>query len=573
MISNLPLESKKGVTGSLARRVLFICLGLIIIPLLIQTVLLWEKEWRLKMRDLFTELQLLDKGFGQVTEQWIELESKRLKLIDPEDLKTAGDESETLFILSREGKCIASNRADLVGIFLFAVPTPKQVFIDPTLSLCLVQPKGENFIGLATDASLWLGRLAHFQQGLYPFDLSLISSQGQSLASTDPNFSLSSVEILEKQPSIKLFQSPGHSYAVRAFIPEADFSILVSIPHAAMREVEGAGLFESFGYFLLLLLIAGGISAYLLTQRMARPLKQLHTVMDRVQEGDLQSNYQNDRLGFEINELGTHFNQTLRTLLNEMQATQNERVAKEILAEELKIGHEIQKNLLPKELPTYPELEMASGFLAAREVAGDFYDLFVKENGQLMLAVADVSDKGISACLYSFLLRSLLRSQISSEDDLGKALMRVNDLFSLDVEKASDFATAWVGLFDLKTHQLTFCCAGHPPALLIRANGKIEELGDHTLALGIEKWVNPPKLQTIVVESGDLLLLYSDGLIEAQNEEGRCFGKKALVGLIQEMQIKTPKELVDRIFQAIQQFSQGVKPNDDLTVLAIKLKI
>lgn len=535
--------------SSLAGRVLLVCMGLLVIPLILFSLLVAEKERRLQERDEQVELTLIGQGVVRLAQEWIALKEVNLDFLlhllkespNSEELliRFAGD--STLFIL-QGGRYETSNDPELVGKESLLGNAKVQIApLKPGLAPSLILLK--NNVGLAVDAASWVGSLAKIDQGMHSFSLSLLGEKGQLIASSD---------VPRSTEIEKIFELPG--------VP---FKFEVTLTPETARLSQSIGLFDSLIHFLFVLLFVGGGAAFWLTWRMARPLKHLHRVMDLVQQGDLKARYVSDRLGFEVNQIGGHFNQTVEALTEQ-------RLAREVLARELEIGRTIQRNLFPKEMPQVPGIQVAAGFIPAKEVAGDFYDLFFTQNGQLFIAIADASDKGISACLYSLLLRSLLRAKVNSTKDLSTALFEANELFCQDTAESGNFATAWVGLYDPRQKQLTFCNAGHPPALLLRGGG-IEELNHGVGALGVEDLLERPTSRTIQLQSGDLLLFVTDGVLEAQDVLGKFFGKKAMLSAIHDAQNKTPQETVDLLIQKIGQFSQGAEQSDDLTVLSVRI--
>jgi sigma-B regulation protein RsbU (phosphoserine phosphatase) len=309
------------------------------------------------------------------------------------------------------------------------------------------------------------------------------------------------------------------------------------------------------------IIVIGGMGAIWLTRRMGRPLKQLAHTMSQVGKGNLEASYKSDPMGFEINLLGKQFNRTVSSLATYMEA-------KERLESELKIGQEIQKSILPKSAPHLPGLDVAGGFLSAKEVGGDFCDFLVKED-KLILAIADASGKGISACLHALGLRSLLRSDLLSADSLSDALHRTNDLFCLDTGDSGFFVTAWVGQFDPKYSLLSYVSCGHPPAFLYHADGTVETLTSGGVALGVLPGESFSS-QLVRMKRGDLLLLYTDGVTEALRADAQQFGKERLHEMVRMLKGRSSQEISLRIIQELQAFSEG-KLSDDLTLVVVQL--
>ena len=392
-----------------------------------------------------------------------------------------------------------------------------------------------------------IDQLSHFEKAPYPTSLAILSEEGQKLAG-------------EEQTD-----------AIEAKFPidEAHIALLLSVSKGAIQGIHERTVFFRFVSLLLFIGIVGGFFVYLLTRRIAKPLKNLCTAMQRVSEGAVHIRYTPDRMGFEINELGKQFNQTLDALLEQQHEAERERLGREKLAQEFRIGHEIQASLFPIHLPELSELEIAPGYLPAKEVGGDFYDLLPLENGTLFIAMADTAGKGISACLYSLGLRSSLRSFAAVATDLSEIVLRANDLFWIDAKNTGMFVTLWAGIYDPKTRKLTYCCQGHAPAVLHR-EGKLQELTTHGIALGAQK-LDAVTTESILLHIHDLLFLYTDGLIEAHDIDEQLFGSKRLREFLSRSGKNAPAQIIEKLLEEVHLFSQGMAQHDDLTALAIRI--
>jgi sigma-B regulation protein RsbU (phosphoserine phosphatase) len=186
-----------------------------------------------------------------------------------------------------------------------------------------------------------------------------------------------------------------------------------------------------------------------------------------------------------------------------------------------------------------------------------------------MIVIADAAGKGISACLYSLMLRSMLRS-CATEDDLSTLICHANNLFCLDTGESGFFATAWVGIYNADTHLLQYASCGHHPAMLHRATGRIEELITKGIALGVTPL---EKMETaeVLLHAGDTLLLYTDGVLEAHNPASTLFGKYRLHQLIEAHADGSAKQLVSQLLNEVSLFCEKTPQHDDITVLALKL--
>jgi serine phosphatase RsbU (regulator of sigma subunit) len=311
--------------------------------------------------------------------------------------------------------------------------------------------------------------------------------------------------------------------------------------------------------FIVLVGLLGGGLVFLLLQKLAKPLEELVLTMERVSEGQVERRYANQPWGFEFNSIGSYFNHMLDRMLVHQQEAAKERGEREKLSEKFRIAAEIQQSLLPEKFPTISHLGIEAVCMPALEVGGDFYDIFPIDQDKTLIVIADVADKGISACLYSLGLRSSIRAL--SDYDLATIARRANELFAIDAEKTSEFATLWIGILEGRVlHYFSF---GHPAAFLERG-GHLSELESGHPALGVEdlKLISPKGMK---LESGDRLLLYSDGAVEAQTAQGAFYG----VDRLKKSFLKGKS--LNGILADIHQFSQGAPQQDDLTLVKIEI--
>ncbi len=305
------------------------------------------------------------------------------------------------------------------------------------------------------------------------------------------------------------------------------------------------------------LIIVGGSLLYWLTRKMARPLESLAMVMHQIEKGNIEVRYTQQPMGFEINELGAGLNQMLKNMQATIQEREKQKIEKELLAKEFAIGHEIQKTLFPRSIPELPHFDIAALFHPANKIAGDFYDLFLTK-GKLLIVMADAAGKGISACLYSLLLRGMLRSLVESGNSLKEVIPLAQKLLMADAAESHMFITAWIGLLEVSSLDLSYISLGHFPALLRRGNAVLE-LTTESGALGVETHKNFA-VNHFQLQPQDLLFLYTDGFVEAFHKE--------------RSQIADRLKILDEELSSAQVLEQLVPPppyHDDLTLVAIRI--
>lgn len=251
------------------------------------------------------------------------------------------------------------------------------------------------------------------------------------------------------------------------------------------------------------------------------------------------------------------------------------------LEREFEIAREIQLSFLPTQLPALAGWKIAAYFKAAREVAGDFYDAFMLPKDQLVFTVGDVCGKGIGAALFMTLYRSLIRAAATSKyfmPGLGEladfAANRLKQIVScannyvMETHEDAKFTTLLIGLVDLKTGKLSYVNCGNELPLLRRKDGIVTELPSISPAIGIFKDVDFT-VGEILIEEGDLLLAYTDGITDTMNINNVTFGKQRLLELVREYPGSCP-ELLSLLVTQASQFAGDIEQFDDITLMAVK---
>lgn len=252
------------------------------------------------------------------------------------------------------------------------------------------------------------------------------------------------------------------------------------------------------------------------------------------------------------------------------------------LERELEIGRDIQKGFLPAQLPAVDGWKIAAYFKAAREVSGDFYDAYLLPDGDLMCVVGDVCGKGVGAALFMTLFRSLIRATSTTDvfygkqstqplthaERLGQIISFTNNYVATTHYSASMFATVFIGIIDLKKGRLTYLCCGNEQPVIARMGGEITTLQTTGPIVGIIPDAPFPAVETLI-DKGDLLIAFSDGLTDALNPQEEAFGRERLLSLLNEGDAR-PAVLVKTIEQRLQQFIDTADQFDDITVLAVK---
>jgi len=249
-----------------------------------------------------------------------------------------------------------------------------------------------------------------------------------------------------------------------------------------------------------------------------------------------------------------------------------EKIAERIEAErritqEMEYAKQVQARLFPQKLPSMKNLQYAGGCIQARQVGGDYYDFLELRPGRLALVLADIAGKGISGALLMANLQANLRSQYAvALDDLARLLKSVNQLFYANSSDSS-YATLFFADYDDSSRRLRYVNCGHLPPLLLRADGQLERLTATTTVLGLfEKW--ECWVAEVQLAAGDILILYTDGVTEAENAEGEQFGESRLIETVLAQRHLPVPSLLETIVATVQKFSDGEQADDITLVLA-----
>jgi sigma-B regulation protein RsbU (phosphoserine phosphatase) len=242
-----------------------------------------------------------------------------------------------------------------------------------------------------------------------------------------------------------------------------------------------------------------------------------------------------------------------------------ENLEKRRLDEQLSMARAIQQRFLPSNLPATPGLDVMARSLFCLEVAGDYYDVVPLPDGRTVLAVGDVSGKGAGAAMLMANLQASLRTSVRVGGRLEEIVAGINELICGNTSD-EQFITFFVGVFEPGTGHLFYVNAGHNPPLVIRRDGRLERLHSTGLLLGILPDAVYERGE-LNLEEGDLLLLYTDGVSEAQDEHEEEFGESRLAELARVHEDRTPGELLELIEREVARFQGREGFDDDFTLL------
>lgn len=264
-------------------------------------------------------------------------------------------------------------------------------------------------------------------------------------------------------------------------------------------------------------------------------------------------------------------NRQLQTAYDELKAAQAQIIEKERLEKELQVAAEIQLSILPDELPQINGVNFGACMQPARQVGGDFYDVFTITEKHIGVLIGDVADKGVPSALFMARTHALFMAEADMDLPANEVMLLVNKHITR-LQKSSQFVTVLYGILDLETNEFSYARAGHEPPLIVHANGEVERL-PHSSGMAIGLWENITLDQRVIkLSDGDTLLLYTDGMTDCRNPLGESFGLDRIKNLFGKFVKNNGQEICDQLLDALLKYQNGSKQDDDVTLVTIQIK-
>ena len=339
---------------------------------------------------------------------------------------------------------------------------------------------------------------------------------------------------------------------------------------ASLGDLSGAKVFEFqlIAVVFLLIEIAALVIGVVLTRAITRTISDLSRATQSVQEGNFSARVpveRRDQLGM----VGESFN----SMTNSISRLISEQKQLQRLENEISIAREVQDQLFPENLPQVEGVEIEAICKAARSVSGDYYDFIQLTPTQVAIAIADISGKGISAALLMASLQAALRSQLLTPGSENLSTAELVSRLNLHlVRNTGDdrFATFFIAIYDLAARKLRYTNAGHLPGFCL-SEGKSIHLHEGGIVLGVlEEY--PFVQETVDVPRDAVIIAYSDGLIEPENDYGEQFGISRLEAAAQRVRQSTPRKIAESLMTAAEEWSSRPEQADDMTVIVAKLR-
>ncbi|MBR0285598.1 MAG: SpoIIE family protein phosphatase [Bacteroidales bacterium] len=242
---------------------------------------------------------------------------------------------------------------------------------------------------------------------------------------------------------------------------------------------------------------------------------------------------------------------------------------------DLSVAREIQHAILPRSFKLKMEdadlVDIYASMVAAKDVGGDFYEFFPIDDHRIGFTIADVSGKGVPAAIFMAVSRTLLKATGLRDVASNVCIQMVNDMLCGESVE-SMFVTVFYGIYDLKTGEIDFTNAGHNPPYILHADGTVEMLkSECNLVLGAIEGMTF-KNESLRLNPGDALVMYTDGVTEAENKDHEQFGEARLEAALAELKGAESKQIVDTVNAKVKEFVAGAAQSDDITQLVIRRK-
>jgi len=267
----------------------------------------------------------------------------------------------------------------------------------------------------------------------------------------------------------------------------------------------------------------------------------------------------------------TEKNRQLQKAYDELKAAQEQLIEKERLERELEVAANIQISILPDTLPLPPGFDFGARIDPARQVGGDFYDVFRVSENKVGVLIGDVADKGVPSAIFMARAHALIVAEAETYENPGDVLRRANAHITR-LEKTTQFVTVLYGILNVDNGEFTYARAGHEPPLLLHLDSTVKRLPFATgMALGLWEDITLDE-QTIRLPKGSTLLMYTDGMTDCRNPEGEPFGLDGIQRSLSICPTSSGQAVCDYLLKTLMDYQQGAKQDDDVTLVAVHAK-
>ncbi len=353
---------------------------------------------------------------------------------------------------------------------------------------------------------------------------------------------------------------PSSGWSLGVIFPERElFADVIRLSHVLLG-------ISCVGFLLLIGVIVA------ISRTITRPLRQLAGTTTEIARGNLDIELPEVRANDEIGVLSRSFANMKQALKEYIAHLEETTAAKERIESELKIARSIQMSFLPRTFPPFPEndrFEIYAELEPAKEVGGDFYEFFLLGEDKLLFAVGDVSGKGVPAALFMAVTKTLMKGMAEPHLELSRLLERVNVELALENDSMM-FVTVFCAVLNFRTGELEFTNAGHNPPVLLKKGQP-------------PQWLKLPQgfllgafddtrygTSRIVLEPGDMVIAYTDGVTEAMNPDKKLYSDQRLLDTVGTVETRSTQAMVRGVMRSVRRFAAGEPQSDDITILAMQ---
>lgn len=267
----------------------------------------------------------------------------------------------------------------------------------------------------------------------------------------------------------------------------------------------------------------------------------------------------------------TEKNRQLQQAFDELKSAQEQLIEKERLERELQVAAEIQMSILPDVLPVHAKFDFGGRILPARQVGGDFYDVFDLGDNKIGILIGDVADKGVPSAIFMARAHALIIAEADGAMSPGEVLRMANKHITR-LEKSTQFVTALYGVLDTETSEFVYARAGHEPPLLLDEKGRVHRLPHQPgMALGLWENIVLDEYQ-LFLPKGSCLMMFTDGMTDCRNPKGEPFGLERIKDTLSSLKENSAQRGCDLLFDTLMKYQNGSKQDDDVTLVAIHAK-
>ena len=361
------------------------------------------------------------------------------------------------------------------------------------------------------------------------------------------------------------------SYVYYTGVFATDWYMAVVCPYdQVFGQLSKFNMYMLFGFVLLLLFVY--MICFFAVRRITKPLTRFSESARAIAEGDFNTSLPTIRSKDELGELYDSFQFMQRQLTEYIERLRDTTTANEKIESELRIAHDIQLGMVPEKFtPSVGSelIDIHAILRPAKQVGGDLYDYFMLNEDEFGFAIGDVSGKGVPAALFMSTTISQMRSVAMLDTSLNYIINVINRSLIRN-GNTSMFVTFFAGVLNLNTRQLRFCNAGHPYPIMIKEDGSVQVFKtEDNLPLGVSSDYEY-KEQTCYLASGTQLVLYSDGITEAQNGNAKFYKMERLLQFIEKNKNLSSKAMVEGIIANVDAYAGDAEQSDDLTVMSLR---